>query len=351
MPRPGRWQTWEPLGWLGQDLAGRTLGIVGMGRIGFAVAKRLHHGWGMKVLYTEQFRDPKRTRISARSASTSTQLLARERLRLGPRRSEPDDEGHVRRGSSSQKMKRTAVFVNTARGPLVDQKALAEALRSGTIFAAGLDVTDPEPLPPDHELYKLPNCVIVPHIASATVGTRNAMARLCANNLLAGVRGEPASELGEPGGGRQSPQVMAAPTRLELPPRRARTTASPSREGCTSKLFPPLLGTMTASRLAPSALCRPIEECRMIRSLIVLVTLGLASIASATNPKDSKPDSVIGTKAPAPNLTALDGKAVNFDTLRGKTATVVVFISFECPVSNSYAEPSTKSPRARPRRA
>ena len=76
----------------------------------------------------------------------------------------------------------------------------------------------------------------------------------------------------------------------------------------------------------------------MIRSLIVLVTLGLASIASATNPKDSKPDSVIGTKAPAPNLTALDGKAVNFDTLRGKTATVVVFTSFECPVSNSYAE-------------
>ena len=104
-----------------------------------------------------------------------------------------------------EKMKRTAVFVNTARGPLVDQAALAEALRSGTIFAAGLDVTDPEPLPPDHELYKLPNCVIVPHIASATVETRNAMARLCANNLLAGVKGEPLPnwvnpEVGESGG-------------------------------------------------------------------------------------------------------------------------------------------------------
>ena len=90
-----------------------------------------------------------------------------------------------------KKMKRTAVFVNTARGPLVDQSALAEALRSGTIFAAGLDVTDPEPLSTDHELYKLPNCIIVPHIASATVETRNAMARLCANNLLAGVKGDP----------------------------------------------------------------------------------------------------------------------------------------------------------------
>jgi glyoxylate reductase len=89
-----------------------------------------------------------------------------------------------------RKMKPTAVFVNTARGPLVDQAALAEALRTGTIFAAGLDVTDPEPLPPAHELYKLPNCVIVPHIASATVGTRDAMARICAENLLAGVRGE-----------------------------------------------------------------------------------------------------------------------------------------------------------------
>jgi glyoxylate reductase len=90
-----------------------------------------------------------------------------------------------------RKMKPTAVFINTARGPLVDQRALAEALRTGTIFAAGLDVTEPEPLPPTHELYGLANCIIVPHIASATVETRNAMARLCADNLLAGIRGDP----------------------------------------------------------------------------------------------------------------------------------------------------------------
>ena len=88
-------------------------------------------------------------------------------------------------------MKRTAVFVNTSRGPLVDQPALATALRAGTIFAAGLDVTDPEPLPPDHELFSLPNCVIAPHVASATVGTRDAMATRCADNLLAGLRGDP----------------------------------------------------------------------------------------------------------------------------------------------------------------
>ena len=87
-------------------------------------------------------------------------------------------------------MKRTAVFVNTARGPIVDQKALSEALKSGTIFAAGLDVTDPEPPAADDPLLKLPNLIVAPHIASATVQTRDAMAEICANNLIAGLTGE-----------------------------------------------------------------------------------------------------------------------------------------------------------------
>jgi glyoxylate reductase len=89
-----------------------------------------------------------------------------------------------------KKMKPTAVFINTARGPLVDQKALYEALRSGTIFAAGLDVTDPEPPDAKDPLLGLPNVVIAPHIASATVGTRNAMAEICAANLIAGLTGQ-----------------------------------------------------------------------------------------------------------------------------------------------------------------
>src|SRR5262249_32632909 len=89
-----------------------------------------------------------------------------------------------------QKMKRTAVFINTARGPLVDEKALYHALKSGTIFAAGLDVTDPEPPLMDNPLLTLPNIIIAPHIASATVQTRNAMAEICANNLIAGLKGE-----------------------------------------------------------------------------------------------------------------------------------------------------------------
>lgn len=187
--REGRWLTWEPLGWLGADLGGRTLGIVGMGRIGHATAKRLHHGWDMKVLYTARSPKPDADRdLGAKHVDFDTLLAESDfvsvHVDLNP--TTKGMFGAVEFG----KMKRTAVFVNTARGPHVDQAALANALRGGTIFAAGLDVTDPEPLPADHELFKLPNCVIAPHIASATTDTRDAMARLAVDNLLAGVTGD-----------------------------------------------------------------------------------------------------------------------------------------------------------------
>lgn len=188
--KEGRWITWEPLGWLGQDLGGRTLGIVGMGRIGFAAAKRLHHGWGMKVLYTARSDKPDADQeLGAKRVDLNTLLAESDYVSLHADLN-PTTKGLFGQ-EQFQKMKRTAVFVNTSRGPLVDQVALAGALRTGTIFAAGLDVTDPEPLPREHELFTLRNCVIAPHIASATVATRGAMARLCANNLLAGVKGEP----------------------------------------------------------------------------------------------------------------------------------------------------------------
>lgn len=188
--KAGRWLTWEPLGWLGQDLARRTLGIVGMGRIGFATAKRLHHGWGMKVLYTKRSASPEAEKELGAKRVEFDELLGQSDFVSVHADMNPSTKGMFG-AAQFKKMKRTAVFVNTARGPLVDQPALAEALRNGTIFAAGLDVTEPEPLPPEHELYALPNCVIAPHIASATIDTRNAMARRCANNLLAGVKGEP----------------------------------------------------------------------------------------------------------------------------------------------------------------
>jgi glyoxylate reductase len=188
--KEGRWKTWDPLGWLGQDLVGRTLGIVGMGRIGFATAKRLHHGWGMRVLYTARSEKPDAARdLGATRVDLDT--LLRESDFVSVHTDLNADTSRLFGAEQFGKMKRTAVFVNTSRGPVIDQSALAAALRNGTIFAAGLDVTDPEPLPPDHELFRLPNCVIAPHIASATVHTRNEMARICAENLIAGLTGKP----------------------------------------------------------------------------------------------------------------------------------------------------------------
>jgi glyoxylate reductase len=188
--REGRWKTWDPLGWLGQDLVGRTLGIVGMGRIGFATAKRLHHGWGMRVLYTARSPKPEADR-ELKATRVDFDTLLGESDYVSVHTDLNADTKGLFGGEQFRKMKRTAVFVNTSRGPVVDQPALAAALRAGTIFAAGLDVTDPEPLPPDHELYRLPNCVVAPHIASATVQTRNEMARICAENLVAGLAGKP----------------------------------------------------------------------------------------------------------------------------------------------------------------
>ena len=188
--KAGRWLTWEPLGWLGSDLVGKTLGIVGMGRIGFATAKRLYGGWGMKVLYTARSPKPDaETALGARRVELD-ELLAESDFVSVHADLNPTTAALFNRERFAQ-MKRTAVFVNTSRGPLVDQAALADALRRGVIFAAGLDVTDPEPLPPEHELFALPSCVIAPHIASATVGTRDAMATKCADNLLAGLNGRP----------------------------------------------------------------------------------------------------------------------------------------------------------------
>jgi glyoxylate reductase len=169
---------------------GRTLGIVGMGRIGFATTKRLHRGWRMRVVYTARTVKPDADR-ELLATRVDLETLLRESDFVSVHTDLNAQTKGLFGAEQFGKMKRTAVFVNTSRGPVVDQAALANALRSGTIFAAGLDVTDPEPLPPEHDLFKLPNCVIAPHIASATVHTRNEMARICAENLIAGLAGTP----------------------------------------------------------------------------------------------------------------------------------------------------------------
>lgn len=188
--RAGKWKTWEPLGHIGQDLVGRTLGVVGMGRIGQALAKRCRLGWDMTVLYHDvQANAQAEATLGARRVDLDTLLAQADFVSVHT------DLNDSTRGlfntASFRKMKPTAVFVNTARGPIVVEADLIEALRAGTIFAAGLDVTDPEPPPPGSPLYGVPNLIVAPHIASATTGTRNAMADICARNLIAGVRGEP----------------------------------------------------------------------------------------------------------------------------------------------------------------
>jgi glyoxylate reductase len=186
----GQWKTWEPLGHLGQDLAGRTLGVVGMGRIGYALARRCRFGWDMRVLYHDAYRNEKAEKdLDANQVDLDTLLGQADFVSVHT------DLNDTTRGLFNAerfgKMKPTAVFVNTARGPIVVEKDLIAALEAGTIFAAGLDVTDPEPPDPSGELLRLPNLVVAPHIASGTVGTRNAMAEICANNLLAGLNGQP----------------------------------------------------------------------------------------------------------------------------------------------------------------
>jgi glyoxylate reductase len=186
----GKWKTWEPLGHIGQDLVGRTLGIVGMGRIGFAVAQRCRGGWGMRIIYHDvRSNEAAERELQARRVEFDT-LLAESDF-VSVHANLDDSTRGMFNGAAFAKMKPTAIFVNTARGPLMVQKDLVEALRRGTIFAAGLDVTDPEPPDPNDPLLSLPNCVVAPHIASATVSSRNGMAEIAADNLIAGLQGKP----------------------------------------------------------------------------------------------------------------------------------------------------------------
>jgi lactate dehydrogenase-like 2-hydroxyacid dehydrogenase len=188
--RDGRWKTWGPLLLLGPDVHGATIGIVGFGRIGQAVARRAA-GFGMTILYHDVSRLP--DSVSGPLGATFVtldELLERSDF-ISLHVNLTSETRHLINARTLAAMKSTAVLVNTSRGPVIDQIALADALRDGVIWAAALDVTDPEPIPMDDPLVGLPNCLIVPHIASASRATRGKMAAMAAANLLAGVRGEP----------------------------------------------------------------------------------------------------------------------------------------------------------------
>jgi glyoxylate reductase len=186
--RQGRWKTWGPQVLLGQDVHGACLGIVGLGGVGLEVAKRAR-GFGMRVLYQDHRRRPREER---RYGLVHTELdrLLREADFVSLHVPLTGETHHLIGERELSLMKPTAILVNTARGPVVDQHALYRFLKEGRITGAALDVTEVEPIPMDDPLLTLDNVIIAPHIASASVTTRTRMAALAADNLLAALRGD-----------------------------------------------------------------------------------------------------------------------------------------------------------------
>ncbi len=184
----GKWKTWGPMILLGGELTGATLGLIGFGRIGQAMARRAL-GFEMHVIYYDPHETKPRPDIQARRVDFETLLAEADFISLHTPLT--PDTRHLIDAEALAKMKSNAVLVNTARGPVVDPQALYDALKARRIFGAGLDVTEPEPLPIDSLLLTLDNLVITPHIASGSTATRAQMAWMAARNLIAGVKGEP----------------------------------------------------------------------------------------------------------------------------------------------------------------
>jgi phosphoglycerate dehydrogenase-like enzyme len=185
----GKWRTWGPRLLLGHDVHHATLGIIGMGRIGQAVAHRAQ-GFEMRVIYFDPYCDASKAPFVGVGLRCELDELLEDADFVSLHVPLTEETRHMIDAEALAKMKPTTVVVNTSRGPVVDPDALYEALVAGQIAYAALDVTDPEPLPADHKLLSLPNCLVVPHIASASFATRTRMAVMAAENLLAGLRGQ-----------------------------------------------------------------------------------------------------------------------------------------------------------------
>jgi len=196
--REGRWKTWSPTGFLGPDVHGATLGIVGLGEIGRAMARRAQ-GFSMRVLYAgrpgrvAEDEPPGVFRVELDQLLGASDFVSLHVPLTGETR-------HLVGARELALMRQAGILVNTSRGGVVDQAALVDALAAGRVGGAGLDVADPEPLPPDHPLYGFDNVVITPHIASASVVTRSRMAEMAAANIIAALAGEaPPNAVNRPG--------------------------------------------------------------------------------------------------------------------------------------------------------
>lgn len=186
--RAGRWRTWGPTLLMGPDVHGATLGILGFGRIGQAVARRAR-GFEMRVLYHDLHRRPDlENSMGVQFAELDTLYAESDFVTIHTDLN--DGTRHLIGEAALAKMKPTAILVNTARGPIVDPEALGRALREARIAYAALDVFDPEPIPMESPLLGMDNVILTPHIASASIQTRTRMATMAAANLAAGLKGE-----------------------------------------------------------------------------------------------------------------------------------------------------------------
>jgi glyoxylate reductase len=186
----GRWTTWHPGELLGKDVYGATLGLVGLGQIGLEVAKRAM-GFDMQVVYNDVARRVEDEEKYGLNWAPDLESVLRVADYISLHVPLTPETRHLIGARELHLMKRDAILINTSRGPVVDQNALYNALKEGTIRGAALDVTEQEPIPQDEQILTLPNALITPHIASASVNTRTRMATLAVENLLAAFQGKP----------------------------------------------------------------------------------------------------------------------------------------------------------------
>jgi glyoxylate reductase len=185
----GEWDFFEPTANLGKELTGGTLGVFGLGKIGIEMAKRCAGAFGMKIIYHNRSRDEAAEKELGAVYVSFEELLQQSDVVSVHTALTPETEGKFN-AEVFKLMKSSAIFVNTARGKIHNEEDLISALQNKVIWGAGLDVTNPEPMQPGNPLLSMPNVAVLPHIGSATEGTRDAMAKLAAENIIAGLRGE-----------------------------------------------------------------------------------------------------------------------------------------------------------------
>jgi lactate dehydrogenase-like 2-hydroxyacid dehydrogenase len=185
----GQWDFFEPLADLGIELTGKTLGILGLGKIGFEMAKRCKGAYQMKVIYHNRGTNAEAEKELGAIKVSFDELLRQSDV-LSVHTSLTPETKNLFDKNAFSKMKSTSIFVNAARGGIHNEHDLTEALQNKTIWGAGLDVTNPEPMVHNNPLLAMENVAILPHIGSATMETREAMAKLAALNIIAGIKGE-----------------------------------------------------------------------------------------------------------------------------------------------------------------